>query len=253
MEHHVRVNLLGAALALGLGAGVSLVTSTVVASRAYRARAGDTARQTQEITVKGSARTQVRSDLAVWRVVVSGEARELHEAFLLLEASVARVRAFLGDRGFASGEVALGPIDTGTFYRRDEAGRETREVAGYRLERAFTVTTGDVARVQEAAGEVTQLLRESIQVASERPAYTYSKVAELKVEILGAASRDARARAEEIARNSGARVAGVRGAQMGVIQITAPNSTEVASYGIYDTTTVDKDVSVVVTLTLGLE
>jgi hypothetical protein len=40
---------------------------------------------------------------------------------------------------------------------------------------------------------------------------------------------------------------------MGVIQITQPDSTDVASYGRYDTSTIDKDVSVVVTLTLGIE
>ena len=40
--------------------------------------------------------------------------------------------------------------------------------------------------------------------------------------------------------------------RMGVLQITRPNSTDVSSYGIYDTSTIEKDVSVVVTTTFGL-
>jgi hypothetical protein len=40
---------------------------------------------------------------------------------------------------------------------------------------------------------------------------------------------------------------------MGVLQITQPNSTEVAGYGLYDTSTIDKDVTAVVTVTFGVD
>jgi uncharacterized protein len=252
MEYRVRVNMLGAAAVLAAGIAASVVTSTVVASRAYQSRVQQAASQGQEITVRGSARTRVRSDLGVWRIVVSGEGSELQEAFSILERGIARVQGFLSERGFTSGEIALSAIETSTFYGRDSAGRETREVSGYRLERAFTITSAGVERVSAAAGEVTQLLRENIRVASSRPAYYISNLPDLRVQIAGEASRDARQRADEIARGSGARVIAVRRAQMGVIQVTEPNSTEVAGYGIYDTRTIEKDVSVVVTLTLGL-
>ncbi|HRI54143.1 MAG TPA: SIMPL domain-containing protein, partial [Pseudomonadota bacterium] len=72
-------------------------------------------------------------------------------------------------------------------------------------------------------------------------------------QILGEATKDARTRADEIAANSGCSIGEVRQAQMGVIQITQPDSTEVSGYGRYDTSTIDKDVSVVVSLTLGIE
>ena len=75
----------------------------------------------------------------------------------------------------------------------------------------------------------------------------------MKIQLLGEATKDARARADEIARNSGCRLGEVRRVQMGVIQITQPNSTEVSGGGMYDTSTIEKDVSVVVSLTLGLD
>ena len=84
------------------------------------------------------------------------------------------------------------------------------------------------------------------------PQYTYSKVGDVKIAILGAASADARQRAQEIAARTGCRVMEVREAHMGVMQITRPNSTQVSSYGIYDTDTIEKDVSVVVTVTFGI-
>jgi hypothetical protein len=252
MEHHVRIHMLGVAAVLAGGLAVSLITSTAVASRAVTARIKETRRQSQEITVKGSARTRVRSDVAVWRITVTGERPDLQEAFSVLDTGVMQIQHFLEFSGFSSGEVAAGPIATETHFKRDNQGHETRDVDRYTLTRTFTVCTANVDGVAKAAGEVTQFLREGVQVASAQPEYTYSKAADLKVQILGEASKDARVRADEIARHSGCRVTDVRSAQMGVIQITQPNSTEVSGYGIYDTSTIEKDVSVVVTLTLGL-
>lgn len=253
MEYRVRVNWIGAAAVLALGVTASVVTSTIVASRALAQHSKSNARRAQEIAVKGSARQRVRSDVAVWRITVRAEAKALAEAFGSLEAGVSRVRQFLAAAGFSDAEVSLSAIETGEHFQRDSKGEQTREIAGYSLERAFVVTSGEVDRVAAAAGEVTALLKEGVLVVSGRPQFTYSKVADLKVQILGDATLDARTRAEEIAKNSGCRVAEVRQAQMGVIQITQPNSTEVSGYGLYDTSTIEKDVSVVVTVSFGLE
>jgi hypothetical protein len=247
------VSIFGAALVLALAFAVSLITSTTVASRAYQARARQTARLDQEITVKGSTRQRVTSDLAVWHITIRAEAPALADAFSSLDAATTKVRGFLVDKGFADPEVHEGAIDTATFYAHDDKGVQTRQISGFALDRLFTVTTADVGRVAAAAGQVTQLLRDGVQVASARPEYYYSKAADLKVQLLGAATKDARARADEIAKNSGCRVAEVHKAQMGVIQITQPNSTDVSGSGLYDTSTIEKDVSVVVTLSLGLE
>jgi hypothetical protein len=252
MEYRVRVNMLGAAAVLAVGVVISIVTSTIVASRAYQSRARESLRREQEVMVRGSARTRVRSDLAVWKIEIRGEGKELQATFGELEAGAARLLGYLKDHGFAEAEIAGGPVETSMTYGHDDRGRDVREQTWYTLSRPFTITTPKVEAVASAAGEVTQLLRENIRVASAKPAFYYSKIADMKIQILGDASRDAKSRADEIAKNSGCRVAEVRRAQMGIIQITEPNSTDVSGSGMYDTGTIDKDVSVVVTLTLGL-
>jgi hypothetical protein len=252
-EHRVRVNLLGTAIILAAGIAVSAITSTVVAGRAMNAKIRTQAKVYQDITVKGSARLRVTSDIGVWRISVSSEHKELTSAFGLLEASVTAVQKFLAAKGFAAGEVALSAIETSQYYARDANGRETREIAGYNLSRSFTVTSGDVQRVARSAGEVTELLRDGVKVSSSLPQFSFTKLADLKVQILGDAAKDARTRAEEIVRNSGGRLGSLRDAQMGVMQITQPNSTEVAGYGLYDTSTIEKDVTAVVTVTFGVD
>jgi len=252
-EYRVRLNLATTAAIVMLGIGASVITSTVVAARAYRSRGDQIKRQEQTIVVKGSTRKRIRSDRAVWHIRVEGENKQMQEAYKQVDAAVQRVGTFLRAHGFTPEETGLGAIETTVHHVRTEKGQETREVASYTLSRTFFISTRDVDRVCRTAGQVTQLIQEGILVVSQAPEYYYSDPAALKLELLGAASRDARARAEEIARAAGCRLAGVRAASMGVLQITQPFSTEVSAEGIYDTSTIDKDAQAVVTVTFQIE
>lgn len=253
MDHVVRVQVVGGAAVVALGIVASLVTSSIVASRAYVARGRQESRSAQEITVKGSARLRVRSDLAVWTLSVRGEASDLPGAYGRLETGVERVARFLEERGFPKDAVALSAIDTTEHHERDKEGRETRRIETYTLERSFTVRSTDVDRFAAAAAEATGLLKEGVTVASGSPSYYFTKAADLKVQIMGDASQDARARADQVAARTGCRVAEVRRAHVGPVQIVPPDSVDVSSGGTYDTSTVAKDVTVVVTVTFGIE
>ena len=90
MEYRVRVNLLSTAIVIAVGVVVSTITSTVVAARAYQARVKQLAGSQREITVKGSARTRVRSDLAVWNITISGDGKTLAEGLIKLLTGVER-------------------------------------------------------------------------------------------------------------------------------------------------------------------
>ena len=250
MHHNVKVNIVSGAVVLALGLAVSLITSVAVASSAYKDRGRQARRAEQTITVKGSARQRIASDLAVWTIGVSGESADLKGAFAEQEKAVEAVRAFLAAQGFKEAEIALSAIETSAHYERDARGESIRKVAGYTLSRSFTVSSADVKRAAGAAAVVTELLKEGLRVESSAPRFYYTKLPDLKVAILGDASKDARARADEIARNAGSVVGEVRSARMGVLQVVSPNSTEVSGEGVYDTATIDKDVTAVVTLEL---
>ncbi|MCZ6572965.1 MAG: SIMPL domain-containing protein [Planctomycetota bacterium] len=253
MEYKIRIDLLRSAGIIILGVAVSLVVSTAVAARAYRGRFEDQTRVAQTLDVKGLARKRIRSDVAVWQIVVKGEGAALRDAYDVLDRGMESVLAFLRKREFAEDAIRTGAIGTETHYARDDRGRETRKVESYSLSRTLTVTTGALERVAAAAGKVTELIKQDVLVVSQPPEYYYTRIADLKIELMGLASRDARARAEEIARNAGCTVGEVRAAHMGVLQVTRPHSTEVRSYGIYDTGTIDKDVRAVVTVTFGVQ
>ena len=252
MDHRIQLNLATTAVIVGLGFAVSLITSTAVIARAYQRRGDQVERQEQTMCVKGSTRRSIRSDRAVWRIGVRAESQELKDTYATLDQGVQKVLTFLAQKGFAARDYSPGAITTTAHYERDAKGNETRKIVEYSLERDIGVWTNDVDRVAQTAGEVTELIQDGVLVMSERPEYYYTDLAKLKLELMGDASKDARARADEIARNVGGRVAEVRSAHMGVLQITQPLSTETSSEGVYDTTTIDKDVQAVVSVTFRI-
>jgi len=253
MEGGMRGSLVWVAAVLAVGAAGGLVTSTLVASRAYQQRYEQTRKGEQTLAVTGSARKRIASDLAVWRITVRGEGTDLKAAYKVLQEGFDRVKAFLDARKFKADEISLSAINTTTHYARNEKGQETCRVEQYSLERTFAVTSSRLDVVTTAAAEVTELIKDGVQVVSAAPEYHYTKLGELKIEMLGEASRDARARAEQIASNAGCAVTEVRNARMGVLQITRPFSTEVSDSGLSDSTSIEKDVTAVVSLSFGLD
>jgi len=252
MDYHVRLHGTTLVSVITLGIVVSAITSTVVAARAYERRGRAVEERGQTITVKGATRQRITSDRAVWAITVRGEDKTLPGAFGVLERGVTRVQQFLEAAGFTDGETGLAAIDTELQHGRDEKGQATNEVVGYVLQRSFVVTTGNVRLVEQSAGRVTELLEEGVLVVSCAPDYYYTQLPQLKIELMAAASSDARARAERIATSTGCRLGELRDAHMGVLQITRPDSTDVSDYGLYDSGTIDKDVTAVVTATFGI-
>jgi hypothetical protein len=96
------------------------------------------------------------------------------------------------------------------------------------------------------------LLTEGGPLAAAAPQYVYTRLATLRPQLLAAAMQDAQRRARVLVAASGARLGTLRGVDVGVFQVTTPNSTQVSDYGAYDTTTLNKDVTAVVNATFAL-
>ena len=117
-------------------------------------------------------------------------------------------------------------------HRTDMDGRSLgQEFSGYNLSQRVKVESKDVAKVEKISREVTELIESSIEFNSSPPLYYYSKLSDIKIDLLAKASADAKARAQTIAENSGSSLGSLKKANMGIFQITGKNSNEDYSYG----------------------
>jgi hypothetical protein len=237
-------------LFLGLSViGLALVAAAFISAEAFREakRAGET------ITVTGSAKRPIRSDFIVWRGSVAAQGSTLAPAYEEVTRHTTRVRAYLAKRGVPDAAVTFGSIQTEPLVEVLPDGAQTGRVVGYQLRQPFEVRSDQVDAIGALSREATELIREGVPLVSAPPEYLFTKLAEVRIQMLGEASKDAQARARTIAESVGNRIDKVKSARMGVFQVTPRNSTEVADYGINDTTSLEKDITGVVSVTFALE
>jgi hypothetical protein len=243
MDRYGRLQL-GVALALGL------IGATVVGSRALvRVKSED-----QTIGVTGSAKRRIRSDLVVWTATVSYKSDTMQGAYKALAAATPKVVAYLKDKGIKPTEIVVDSITTKALHPHGKEGQELEEVTtGYTMSQEVRVRSADVDKVTEVSRAATELINQGIMIDSGAPEYHYTRLGELKIQMLHEAAKDTRVRAEQIAHATGAKLGPLRSARMGVMQINPADSTETSSEGNNDTSSLDKDVIAVVTSNFQLE
>ncbi len=207
----------------------------------------------QTITVTGSAKQQITSDLIIWRGFVSHQSGDLRGAYADLKASMETLRAYLATKDIPAGEIVEMPIQTITLYAFNDQGMQTNEIVGYRLQQGVEIRSRDVQRITQVSRESTELINQGVALESMQPEYLYTKLGDLKVRILAEAAKDAKVRAEQIADATGSDIGRVRSARMGVLQITPAFSNEVSDYGMNDTSSLQKDITGVVTVEFEVE
>jgi hypothetical protein len=201
------------------------------------------------ITVTGSAKKRIVSDAIVWDASLTSEFSTPAAALDQLAGWTRRVRAFLRAQGVRDDELTLQPIATQVPGSPDENGNP---LVDYRLTRNFEIDSTRVKLIAAVAERSTALLAKGVPLASAPLQYVFTKLPDLRPQLVTAALRDAQRRARAVADATGANIGGLRGVNVGVFQVTTPNSTEVTDYGVYDTTTLRKDVTAVVNVTFAL-
>jgi len=230
--------LLGVFLSVGI-----IIASLVIAKTIERVKF-----QNQRIQVKGFAERTITSDIAVWKGKITARSPELVTAYDTLQSDLEKVLSYLQQQGIREEDVAIPSVTTTIQYKRTEKGVITNVVEGYVLGQTVGITSPNVEHIAGIANEATVLIKEGIEFASFPPQYFYTKLDDMKIELLGEATKNAGMRAEQLAENSGSEVGTLKYASQGVFQITPVYSTKVSDYGIYDTTTIKKSVKAVVTI-----
>lgn len=239
----------GSRTALGLFIALGLVASAWLLADAAR----DVSAGQDKVQIKGYAEKVVKADLGQWTGQFSVRAGSLTAAYTELEATRAKVLAFLESQGYKDDQVSLSSANTIPRYKPLQNGGYSDEIIGYELTQTFSLRDTDVARLDAFSRNVTALIKEGVTIFSYPPQYYYTGLESLKLDLLSEATENARERAAALAKASGSEVGRLRSARQGVFQVTAYPSTDTSDYGIYDTSSVDKAVKAVVTVEFAIK
>jgi uncharacterized protein len=246
MNESSRPHLFGVLAGLFLAAG--LVCSAMLATTAWLR-----IKNSQFISVKGSARKNIKSDLVIWRGAFSTEALTLIDAQRGLKGHRTKVEQFLRERGMTNANFTPISIEELKASRKDTNGFVTQYTAGFRLTQAVRVESPEVDHITRLDQETTALVEQGVLFTAQTPEFIYTKAGEVKVEMLAEATRDARTRAEQIALQGSRALASLHSADMGIFQITPLYSGQTSWQGENDTSSVEKTITAVVTATFILK
>jgi hypothetical protein len=204
------------------------------------------------VSVVGSAKRRIVSDVVIWDASVSAQAPTPQAAARQLDTWTKAIEAFIAGQGIEEGELTVTPISTETVTSTTNDGSQGTLV-GYRLGRAFSVRSTRVDAVVAAIEASASLVRQGVPVTTSPPQYIYTHLAELRPALSAEATKNALERAKTVVETAGQKLGKLRSIDVGPFDLTTPDSTDAGGYGSYDTSTRTKDVTSIVNVTFAVE
>ena len=206
-----------------------------------------------DIKATGSASVDFESDLIVWRGNFSQEATTSRIAYEKIKNDADIVKDYLRKQGLSEGEIVFSSVDV-TRTTEDRYNEEGNFIGsyytGYKLTQSITVTSEKIDAVEEISRNISTLLESGVEFESWSPEYYKTNLDDVKMELIGRATENARERIEIMAAGTGAKIGRLKNSELGVIQIT-PRNSGTSSYtydGAFDTSSRNKTATITVRL-----
>ena len=209
--------------------------------------------QTQTIRVTGSASQQVTSDSASWTINFRTRKPTLKDGYAKLSADAKLINKFLIDNGFKQEDISFGSINNYENYGRLPNGSMSNSIESYTAYQSVTVKSNEIERITKVAKNVDELVNQNINLNAESVRYFVSNLDDIKIKMVGEATKNAKQRAESMVSGTNGKIGTMNSAKMGVFQIVPVNSTDVSDYGINDTSSIEKKVVATVNATFNVK
>jgi hypothetical protein len=180
----------------------------------------ETRKSTQYVSVKGLAEKEVKADLGSWVIAASSADNNIDHLKSNINQQLFNARAWLIEKGFSESEIKVEELSIlENIYGQTQA--------RYTANLQISVATAKVDLLDAMSGLVNQLIDKGVALTGDRwvtrPRYFFTKINEVKPDLLAEATQAALKSAEEFAENSGAKVGGIRQASQGVISLIPSN------------------------------
>ena len=221
----------------GLILGLSLIVSASIGSFTfYKLRSMD------YISTTGSAKKPVVSDKVKWATSITRQAKAstIKDGYVKLDADLKVVKDFLSTNGITDDSITVSPVLMNEIWDNNNAQAEKN----YNLVQNIEIQSNDVQKIDNLSKNIGPVMDKGVLFATTSLEFYYSKLPDIRIELLDNAIADAKLRADKIAKAGGKQIGALQSASSGVVQVLAPNSVEVSDYGMYDTSKINKEIMV---------
>ncbi len=203
------------------------------------------------VSVKGLAEMDVKADLAVWDIKFVATHDNLQTAQQNMLSNLQKIKNFLKKQGLSESEIFEGRLETNDLMTNPY--RDRNFASRYILSQTVTVRSANVDTVEKALSETGELVAEGVVFDSQSygspVSYIFTKLNEIKPQMLEEATKNAELAAAEFAKSSNSRVGKIRRASQGVFSILP----RVQTMNSAEINQINKKVRVVSTIEYWLE
>lgn len=185
-------------------------------------------------SVKGIAERQVKADLAIWDIgykITGDDLAKITEESLKNQKIIT---SFLTKNNFSASEIEPQRIEVLDQYAREYTSNKPQH--RYIITSGVTLRTNRVELVRQISQISAELIQQGIVLMNKsdylpNPRYFFTKIDEIRPQMLEQATKSARLVAEQFAVNSGSKLGPIRRASQGIFQILSIDSNAGQSYG----------------------
>jgi uncharacterized protein len=195
------------------------------------------------ISVIGLGTKDFVSDEILWSGSFTANSMDIKTAYSKIISDQKIVSNFFISKGFKPNEFSFGAVNFQKKFREirtvnaENGGYVNSEQVfnGYEATQSISFSAKKnpqlMKRIEEVSSKTSELINSGIELTSNSIQYTYSNLPSLKQSLIENATRDANERANKIVKTANGDLGKLKGANMGVFQITGQGSTEEDSYG----------------------
>lgn len=226
-------------------ASLAIIISTLIFTLALTNNFGN---KTGVVTVKGSAERYVVADKALWNLSFVSAGNDLNVINSKIISDTEKVRDFFKKFGLTDNEISLGQLEFVDMDAREY--KDPNQKNRFIITQTIFVETNNVDAIEKASQNLLDLIQENVYLKASygtmKPVYLFTKLDDIKNQMIDEATQKAKSAAQQFADNSGTKVGKIKRANQGVFVITARNS--ISQYGNDEMYQKDKQVRVVSTI-----
>jgi hypothetical protein len=218
--------------------GIAIIVTAFILGQSFKKRNENL----DSISVIGLGTKDFVSDEILWSGSFTTNSMDIKTAYSKIISDQKIVSNFFISKGFKPNEFSFGAVNFQKKFREirtvnAENGYVSAEQVfnGYEATQSISFSAKKnpqlMKRIEEVSSKTSELINSGIELTSNSIQYTYSNLPSLKQSLIENATRDANERANKIVKTANGDLGKLKGANMGVFQITGQGSTEEDSYG----------------------
>lgn len=177
----------------------------------------------RSVTVKGLAEQEHVADVVIWPIQFTEAGNTLDGTYTALDNSAQTVRSFLESKGIPVNEITFStPLLTDRSAQR-YGGTDNFQYR-YIATQTATVYSENVEEVRQIMSELVELGKQGVTLSGDeyqvRPEYLFTRLNEIKPEMIEQATEEARKAAQKFAEDSDSQLGKIKTASQGQFSIT---------------------------------